>query len=282
MKKICIYSHKGGVGKTTLSYKLGIELAEMGKNVLLIDGDTQCNLSAKFLGGQCDIFYAYDGNTIYHGLLPVFRNRAIPLCPSPTVEHHDYPNLHLLPGHLKMSTLELSLSLAQETSGLTTLNNLPGSVQFLIKETAKSLDADYVIIDTSPAISAFNQNYWYSSNYFIIPVDNSLFSNMALEAMGEILPKWKKKGDSLAHRFFDEDDPYKFSYSQQAFLGFVSLGDDLSYYLPNPSSEKLIEELSKNNLLLSPLKYKDSFEENNFDLGNGNVLAGRVIKLTNT
>ena len=45
MKLMTIFNNKGGVGKTTLLYHLANVLAEMGKKVLLIDLDPQCNLS---------------------------------------------------------------------------------------------------------------------------------------------------------------------------------------------------------------------------------------------
>ena len=42
---ISIFNNKGGVGKTTLTFHLAQALAEMGKKVLLVDLDPQCNLS---------------------------------------------------------------------------------------------------------------------------------------------------------------------------------------------------------------------------------------------
>ena len=45
MKIISLFNNKGGVGKTTLAFHLSCVLAEMGKKVLIIDLDPQCNIT---------------------------------------------------------------------------------------------------------------------------------------------------------------------------------------------------------------------------------------------
>ena len=49
-KKIAIFNHKGGVSKTTTAFNLGWKLSTMGELVLLVDADSQCNLTMMFLG----------------------------------------------------------------------------------------------------------------------------------------------------------------------------------------------------------------------------------------
>lgn len=48
MHTITFANHKGGVGKTTSNLNVGQTLARMGKRVLLIDCDAQCNLTISF------------------------------------------------------------------------------------------------------------------------------------------------------------------------------------------------------------------------------------------
>ncbi|MBP5778843.1 MAG: ParA family protein, partial [Campylobacter sp.] len=45
MNIISVFNNKGGVGKSTLCYHLAYALKEIGKRVLLMDLDPQCNLT---------------------------------------------------------------------------------------------------------------------------------------------------------------------------------------------------------------------------------------------
>ena len=46
MKTIAFFNHKGGVGKTTLVFNIGLALARAGKRVLFMDADPQANLTS--------------------------------------------------------------------------------------------------------------------------------------------------------------------------------------------------------------------------------------------
>ena len=50
MKVISFFNHKGGVSKTTTVYHVGWMLSELGKRVLMVDTDSQCNLTLTCIG----------------------------------------------------------------------------------------------------------------------------------------------------------------------------------------------------------------------------------------
>lgn len=101
-------------------------------------------------------------------------------------------NLFLLAGHIGLSEYETTLGVAQELSGsLLPLRNLPGSIRFMIDETASKIGADYVLIDMSPSLGPLNQNLFTTSDYFFVPLHPDYFSSMALSSLARTLPRWK-------------------------------------------------------------------------------------------
>ena len=120
-KRIAMFNHKGGVGKTLTAYHVGWTLAEQGHQVLLVDGDSQVNLTAIALGTErFDTFYEDEATkqfNIKSGVAPVFEGqpRAIAAFECPKALGNE--RLFVLPGHLDLQAYEAQLSLAQETGG---------------------------------------------------------------------------------------------------------------------------------------------------------------------
>lgn len=52
MVKIAAFSHKGGVGKTTLVANLADALADRGERVLVVDADPQCNITSFYAANE--------------------------------------------------------------------------------------------------------------------------------------------------------------------------------------------------------------------------------------
>lgn len=71
---ITVFSHKGGVGKTTLVHNLGYILADRGKRVLLIDADPQMNLTSAVAGFTDSVTYGEDGSEPWLEFLSTYPN----------------------------------------------------------------------------------------------------------------------------------------------------------------------------------------------------------------
>jgi cellulose biosynthesis protein BcsQ len=196
-KIICLFNHKGGVSKTTTAFNLGWMMALKRKRVLLADFDPQCNLTGMVMGfkGVDDLGAIYGGpqpNNIKDGLAPAFESQPREIAPVECVQVAGNENLFLLPGHIGLAEYETTLGIAQELSGsLLALRNLPGSVRFVLNETAAKYEADYVLVDMSPSLGPLNQNLLTTSDYFIVPLHPDYFSSMALSSLAKVLPRWK-------------------------------------------------------------------------------------------
>src|ERR1039458_162721 len=196
-KTICLFNHKGGVSKTTTAFNLGWMMALKGKRVLLADFDPQCNLTGMVMGfkGVDDLAAIYAGtppNNIKDGLAPAFESQPRRIAPVECVQVTGNDNLLILPGHIGLAEYETTLGIAQELSGsLLALRNLPGSIRFLLDETAAMYKVDFVLVDMSPSLGPLNQNLLTTSDYFIVPLHPDYFSSMALSSLAKVLPRWK-------------------------------------------------------------------------------------------
>lgn len=209
--KIVLFNHKGGVSKTTTCYNLGWMLTLLGKKVLLVDADPQCNLSSLILRDDFEKYYLESETrteNIKDGVSVAFQGKPKPIkavsCANPTKND----NLFLLAGHANLSEYETALSLAQNTNNaITALENLPGAFNELIEKTALAYEIDFVIIDLNPGLSAINQNLFISSDAFILPTNPDPFSIMAINTLSNVLPRWIDWADRMRPLFAEASYP---------------------------------------------------------------------------
>nr|CAD6427565.1 ParA family protein [Rhizobium sp. Q54] len=210
--RILLFNHKGGVGKTTAAYHIGWKLTQQGNGVLLVDGDSQVNLTARALGDEFEDYYYEHSprrmNNIYDAVRPVFEGRPQPIegfdCPTAA----NNPDLYVLPGHPDLSALEGQISLAQETRGtLSVTRNLPGALHKLISLLEERHSIDYSIIDINPGLGALNQNFFMISDAFIVPTNPDPFSLMSLRTLGLEIEKWVGWKQKFGDAFLDATYP---------------------------------------------------------------------------
>jgi chromosome partitioning protein len=127
---LCMFNHKGGVSKTTTSYNLGWMLTEKGKRVILVDADSQCNLTNIVIGeDEFEQFYFdHPERNLKNALSPAFGAKPVMLEAIDCVEARGNENLLLVPGSFELSEYEVSLGVSFTLSEtMITLKNLPGS-----------------------------------------------------------------------------------------------------------------------------------------------------------
>lgn len=268
---IGMFNHKGGVSKTTTSYNLGWMLTELGKTVLLIDTDSQCNLSSIVIGeNNLEQFYKDNPEqNIKYCLSPAFDAKPSLIQPAECVKVKTNDKLFLLPGSFDLSEYEVSLGISFTVSAaLGTLKNLPGSFNYLIQKTAEKYNADYVIIDMNPSLSAINQVLLESSNYFIVPAMPDYFSNMAINSLAKTIPRWERWAVTAREAF--KDATYPFPETTPKFLGTIiqrfnirngkatAANRDLIDAINNTVTNQFLPALKSQNMVINS-QYPDNY-----------------------
>lgn len=81
-KIIAVVNHKGGVGKTTTTVNLGAALSRLGKRILLVDMDSQQNLTTSLMKEE-DVSKSIFDSLMQNEPLPIVRiSEGLDLCPS--------------------------------------------------------------------------------------------------------------------------------------------------------------------------------------------------------
>jgi len=222
-KIIVLFNHKGGVSKTTTTYHLAWKLTDLGKRVLLVDGDPQCNLTSLLLGDSFEDYYTDEQTkdfNIKDAIKVAFEGKPKPITAINCPYANNNATLFLIPGHMDLSEYDPSLSLSlNSNNAISTLQNLPGTFYELIRLCSEKYDIDYVFIDMNPGLSAINQTFFMSSDAFIIPTNPDPFSVMALKTLKTVLPRWKKW--VLQSKTYFEDASYPLPSAEMKFVGEI-------------------------------------------------------------
>ena len=166
MEIISFVNQKGGVGKTTLSINIAAILADKGKRVLIIDNDSQSNVTSTFFNYE-------PTKTLYNVLLNNLDLKEI-------IQNTDIKNLDVAVNSIASSDINLLLSteIAREVK----LKNA-------IKEA--KLNYDYIIIDCNPALDLSLINALVATDEIVIPIDCSAYSLTGLNNLLKFIEKLK-------------------------------------------------------------------------------------------
>ena len=160
-KVLAIANQKGGVGKTTTAVNLGACLADLGKNVLVVDIDPQGNTTSglgvnRYRLKKCIYNVLIDGVPIEAVILPT-----------------SIPRLELVPATIQLAGAEIELVLAMQR-------------EIKLKEAFAPIlpSYDYILIDCPPSLGLLTLNALTASTGVLIPIQCEYY---ALEGLSQLM-----------------------------------------------------------------------------------------------
>lgn len=158
---IALANQKGGVGKTTTAINLATAIAAIGKTVLVVDLDPQCNATT-----SVGLMKTADQDTSYEMLMGEVRARD---AAQPT----SVPGFDILPGTPDLAGAELELVGANRR-------------EFRLRDALQADPApyDYVLIDCPPALGLLTINALTCADAVLVPLQCEY---LAMEGLGQLL-----------------------------------------------------------------------------------------------
>lgn len=226
-KILSVYSHKGGVGKTTLvdlirasvlsTKTKGTEKLKF-KRCLIIDLDTQMNLTCKILETEEKFQEYYEGLADINNFSTNFRNSDIKTKLARLVNYetrnHLNPNplvileekgvrgrrADLLPGYPELQQMSKQMALELDQPGASLSNCF--ALRNLIKEYVDAFHYDLVVLDLGPDLYTINSCALWTSDYVLIPCTADMYSAMSFRLIANtIFPKNSSDRNHGYHRF---------------------------------------------------------------------------------
>lgn len=187
-KTISIINMKGGVGKTTLSFNLAMDLAVLhNMKVLLIDLDPQSNATIVSMSdAEMAAHAAAKKKTLAHALMQSYRPFApVKSFSPPPLKIADFiferyrsttgnGLMHIIPSELDVSSMLRSIPLG------------PFDLDELISDKVKG-DYDYILFDCAPTYSTLTNMALNSSKGILIPMIADSFGVWGTNLMKTVL-----------------------------------------------------------------------------------------------
>ena len=147
MAVIAVANQKGGVAKTTTTHNLGVALAAAGKEVLMIDLDSQASLT---------ISTGLEPLEMQRTIVDVLRKEAAPIgeCVYPITER-----LHIISSIIDLAPMEMELLSRASREKI---------LDRALKPIRESYD--FILIDCPPQLSILTINALSCADGVVIPV----------------------------------------------------------------------------------------------------------------
>ena len=158
-KVIVFVNQKGGVGKTTSAINIGAYIAEAGKKVLLVDFDSQGNMSS--------------GVGVNKKKPTIYELMAGQSSADETIKHTSLPNLDVISASIELSGAAIELV------------DLENREFYLKNALAPVKDRyDYILIDCPPSLGLLTLNGLVAADEVLVPMQCEFF---ALEGLTLLL-----------------------------------------------------------------------------------------------
>lgn len=169
LKTIPVINNKGGVGKTTTAVNLAAGLARRGRNVLLVDLDSQGSASISMGVSQSDL--SPSSAEVLFGEADI----------ADTIRPTPLDKVDLLTGSLDLSNADLRLKQRQNGS-------------HRLKEVLSEIEDRYqsIIIDCAPSTSLLSVNALVAADAFIVPVTPSYLALEGIVSLGETVQRVRR------------------------------------------------------------------------------------------
>lgn len=175
MKKVSIFNIKGGVAKTTSTANLGACLSQQGKKVLLVDLDSQSNLTK--------LFKTYSIEDLYISDVLLDKNLDI----HKAIKRTDFENLDIISANINLTFTERNILLDETRSQQDRL---------VIALSQINDEYDYCLIDCPPSLNIITVNALCASDEVFVPIKIDKFALDGLEYLLDRISEIKENFNS--------------------------------------------------------------------------------------